>query len=119
MVIGLYVQLRDQFVLCRSNMFLAAIFPLTVSYRQVAVVVMIVPKHCSIFIGPSMHYGILPLTYFKKYIYSVLLFWSSLIFPGRSVDRKLQLTNLEVFALSPGKPPYKLAVYVPGTKASH
>ena len=35
---------------------------------------------------------------------------------GRSIDKKLQLANLASFALSPGKPPYKIAVYVPGTK---
>ncbi len=35
---------------------------------------------------------------------------------GRQVDRKLQIANLELFALSPGNPPYKMAVYVPGTK---
>ena len=36
--------------------------------------------------------------------------------PGRSIDKKLQLSNLATFALSPGKPPYKISVYVPGTK---
>jgi hypothetical protein len=35
---------------------------------------------------------------------------------GRSIDKKLQLANLASFALSPGKPPYKIAIYVPGTK---
>ena len=34
------------------------------------------------------------------------------------MDRKLQIANLELFALSPGNPPYKVAVYVPGSKVS-
>ena len=38
------------------------------------------------------------------------------LFLARHIDRKLQISNLELFALSPGKPPYKIAVYVPGTK---
>lgn len=35
---------------------------------------------------------------------------------ARHIDRKLQIANLELFALSPGKPPYKIAVYVTGSK---
>ena len=45
-----------------------------------------------------------------------LIFLPSFPITGRSIDRKLQLANLASFALSPGKPPYKIAVYVPGTK---
>jgi len=44
-----------------------------------------------------------------------LIFW----WLGRQVDRKLQIANLELFALSPGNPPYKVAVYVPGSKVSN
>lgn len=35
---------------------------------------------------------------------------------ARNIDRKLLIANLELFALSPGRPPYKIAVYVPGSK---
>ena len=37
-------------------------------------------------------------------------------FSAKHIDRKLQISNLELFAMSPGKPPYKIAVYIPGTK---
>ena len=37
---------------------------------------------------------------------------------GRTSDRKLWVEGLTTFALSPGSPPYKIAVYVPGRKVS-
>ena len=46
----------------------------------------------------------------------LIVFLPSFPVTGRSIDKKLQLANLASFALSPGKPPYKIAVYVPGTK---
>lgn len=38
--------------------------------------------------------------------------------PGPVISRKLQVENLATFALSPGKPPYRIACYVPGTKGA-
>lgn len=35
---------------------------------------------------------------------------------GPVISRKLQLEGLATFALSRGKPPYKIAVYAPGHK---
>ena len=49
-------------------------------------------------------------------IIALISFLLSFPVSGRSIDKKLQLANLASFALSPGKPPYKIAVYVPGTK---
>jgi len=35
---------------------------------------------------------------------------------GPHISRKLQIEGMATFALSPGKSPYKIAVYTPGNK---
>lgn len=35
---------------------------------------------------------------------------------GSRISRKLQIEGMATFALSPGKSPYKIAVYTPGNK---
>ena len=38
---------------------------------------------------------------------------------GPVISRKLQLEGMATFALSRGKPPYKIAVYAPGHKVQY
>ena len=56
----------------------------------------------TLFMSPTLKYFTLKIIFFH--------------FSARNIDRKLQISNLELFALSPGRPPYKIAVYVPGSK---
>lgn len=41
------------------------------------------------------------------------------LYAGLSCDKKLQIAGLSTYALSNGKPPYKVVVYVPGSKVAH
>ena len=50
-------------------------------------------------------------------IYSTLVS-SVILSPGPSCDAKLQVAGLASYGLSRGNPPFKLAVYIPGTKVA-